>query len=198
MILPHVENASAFQGLYVFDFGEWAAVGYSAEEIAMLLEEPRYAEGKVYRIHRALPDGTMELHAMSRERFSVESGMFFLRSTVDEAQGDFDALCRLAEQTPPPCRAAVRLIERGGDAAERGGYLVALLYPAEYDAEMSGWLLDVDYAGGDTVEGGISAVTALLEDEHSILERRQLWSATSVSSRSREQVLADVRRAVQR
>ena len=61
MKMPELTSADKYAGLYVFDFGEQAAVGYTAEEIAVLLESEKYRTGKVYRIHRALPDGTMEL-----------------------------------------------------------------------------------------------------------------------------------------
>ncbi|RMF83355.1 MAG: hypothetical protein D6744_04825, partial [Planctomycetota bacterium] len=175
MKLPNLKDAAPYEGLYVFDFGEWAAVGYTADEIAVLLEEPRYEEGKVYRIHRAYPDGTMELHAVSRARFAMECGMFFLRTTLEAAQTDFDELCRLAEETPPPCRAYVRLLRRGADG-ESGAFVVALVYPAEYDPDVARWLIRLGYHGGDTVEGGVSAVTAHLNEEHEILDRRQLWS----------------------
>ena len=38
MKLPELSSPARYQGLYVFDFGEWTAVGYTAEEIAALLE----------------------------------------------------------------------------------------------------------------------------------------------------------------
>jgi len=197
MRLPKLENAEHYQGLYIFDFGEWCAVGYTAEEIAVLLEQERYRDGKVYRIHRARPDGSMEIHAVARERFEQESGLFFYRDDLEAARADFAALCRLAEDAPPPCRAYVHLADRSAAAAPYR-YVVALVYPAEYDHDVSRWLCEWNYMGGDVVEGGVSHVTNYLAEDKVVLERRQLWSRTSESSRCADEVLASVRRVVQR
>ena len=48
MKLPRVENTPKYQGLYVYDFGDWTAVGYTAGEIAILVESERYRGGKAY------------------------------------------------------------------------------------------------------------------------------------------------------
>ena len=73
MKLPELQNPEKYAGLYVFDFGgDQVAVGYTADEVAVLLESEKYQEGKVYRIHRALPDGTFELAGVSRRRFEAE------------------------------------------------------------------------------------------------------------------------------
>lgn len=80
MKLPAVDNPPRYQGLYLFDFGEWTSLGYTADEIAVLLEDPQYAEGRVYKVHAASPDGQFSLRGVSRERFSQESGMMFYRA----------------------------------------------------------------------------------------------------------------------
>lgn len=197
MKLPQLDAADQYQGLYVFDFGEWTAVGYTAEEIAMLLESEQYAKGKVYRICRATPDGQMELRGVAHERFLLESGMLFNRESEDAARDDFATLRQLAEQTPPPCRTFLHLADRGEDA-EFARYVTALIYPAEFDDDIASWLLALDYAGGDTVEGGPSHVTNYYEDRAEVLERVQLWSRKSTPSRSHNEVMASVRVAVQR
>ena len=79
-----------YVGLYVFDFGDQVAVGYTADEIAVLLESEKYADGKVYRIHRALPDGTMELQGVPREKFHCEDGLFFYRADDGQARQDLE------------------------------------------------------------------------------------------------------------
>ncbi len=197
MQLPVVANADRYRGLYVYDFGDWSAVGYTAEEIAILLEDPATAGGGVYRIMRATPDGRMELRGVAAERFQLESAMLFYRRGADQARDDFAALTTMAQETPPPCRAFVHLADRGA-AAGPTRYVTALIYPAEQDEEIARWLLDRQYAGGDTVEGGVSPVGNYYDEEKTILERQQLWSAHTIPSRSREEVLASTRRAVQR
>jgi hypothetical protein len=197
MKLPDLSQPDRYRGLYVFDFGEWTAVGYSAEEIAVLLEREQYRTGKVYKIVRTSPDGQMELRGIPTERWHVESGMFFNRADLDAARADFAELQRLAETRGTPCRAFAHLADRGV-AAGRARYATALIYPAEYEDEMARWLLDAHYQGGDTVEGGISHVTNYQAESKTILQRQQLWSRPAIPSRSSEEVLRSVRTAVQR
>lgn len=196
MKLPPVSEPLRYRGLYVVDFGEWTAVGYTAEEVAMLLESKAYANGKVYKIRRATADGQFELQGVSPERFALESGVFFYRSTLDAGRADFSQLLGLAREVSPPARAYVHLADLGEQATWR--YVTVLGYPAEYDEEMSRWLLDAGFAGGDLIEGGISHLTNYYTDDRIVIERQQLWSETAIPSRSREEVLDSVRRAVQR
>lgn len=197
MKLPELDQPHRYRGLYLFDFGEWTAVGYTAEEVALLLEHEAYRSGKAYRIVRATPDGQMELKGVSPERFQVESGMFFNRNDLAAAREDFVILTRLAQERGAPCRAFVHLADRGPDA-ELYRYVTALIYPAEYDDDMASWLLAAEYAGGDLAEGGISHVSNYHAEPKIILERQQLWSQPAIPSRSPEQVLSSVRQAVQR
>lgn len=195
MKLPSLTQPERYRGLYIFDFGEWTAVGYTAEEIAILLESEAYKGGKVYKIHRAYPDGRLEIRGVSGVKFQTECGLFFYRNAAEDAHRDFDVLSQLADDVPPPCRAFVQLADRG--AVERGRYVTALIYPAEFDDEVARWLLEAGYMGGDTVEGGVSHVTNYYGEQKALLDRRQLWSR-SVPSRSADEVLATVRLAVQR
>ena len=197
MNMPPLAEPERYGGLYVFDFGTWTAVGYTAEEIAILLESETYGGGKVYKIQRAYPDGRMELRGVSARRFQLESGMFFSRSELERAREDLAALRAAAKSTPPPCRAYVHLVDRPA-SGERERYVTALVYPAEYDDAVAQWLLAIGFAGGDQVEGGISHVTNYYADEKRIIERHQLWSRPTIPARSADEVLASVRRAVQR
>ncbi len=194
MKLPELESPDRYTGLYVFDFGDQTAVGYTADEIAVLLESDEYKDGKVYRIHRALPDGTMELQGVARETFLKEDGLFFYRRNRDAARSDFDELARLAEETPPPCRMKVHLAE----IAETGYDLcTALIFPAECTHDVADWLNRIGYEGGDMVEGGPSQVTDYYAAGAVVSDRRQLWPAAS-QSRPAEEVLATTHLAVQR
>lgn len=197
MNLPQLHEPQRYRGLYVFDFGEWAAVGYTAEEIAVLLESEAYRDGKVYRIVRAAPDGGLELRGVSGRRLSVESGMFFNRNELAAARGDFDALAATAERTPPPCRAFLHLADRGQHEGV-APFVTALIYPAEFEDDMASWLLAADCQAGDTAEAGISHVTDYYGQEAAVLDRRQLWGEHSTASRSADEVLRSVRCAVQR
>lgn len=197
MNIPRVEQPQNYGGLYIFEFEGWTGLGYTAEEIAFLLEHERYRSGKVYRIVRAAPDGTFELKGVPRERFLLESGVFCYRAERAAAEADFDDLVARAEQTPPPARAFVHLADRGPVAGPTR-YVTALIYPAERDEDFGRWLLAIGYAGGDTVEGGCSAVTNYYEERPAVQRRQQLWSRSAIPSRSRDEVLRSVRQAVQR
>jgi hypothetical protein len=197
MILPRVNDGQRLQGLYVYDFGEWTAVGYTAAEIAILLEDANYRGGRVYKIHRATPDGQMELKGVSPERFQLESGMFFYRSELAQAKTDYVGLRAAADETSPPCRAALQLADRSPAAGDQR-FVTGLIYPAEYEDEISAWLTQVEFYGGDLAEGGISHVTNYYHEQKTVLERQQLWSQPAIPSRSPEEVLASVRQAVQR
>ena len=194
MKLPALSSPEWYTGLYVFDFGDQVAVGYTADEIAVLLESERFADGKVYRIHRALPDGTLELKGVASATFRSEDGIFFYRAEPAAAAADFEALTRLAGRTPPPCRVKVHLARIAG---ARYPELTVLIFPAEFTHDVGGWLERIGFEGGDFVEGGPSQVTGYAESGAVVRERAQLWPADSMS-RSAEEVLAAVDQAVQR
>lgn len=195
MKLPKLTDPTRYAGLYVVDFGEQTAVGYTAREVEVLLDHEEYRDCRVYKIHRAQPDGTLELKGVDARRFQVEEGMFFHRRDKERARADFEALRRLAEEVVPPCRAKLRLARTEG---AEPGFVVALIYPAEYSEEIGRWLLDADYAGGDYVEGGVSHVSDFYETRCETLAREQIWGSEDGVSRSAEQVLATTHVAVQR
>ncbi|MBP7934545.1 MAG: hypothetical protein KA354_07830 [Phycisphaerae bacterium] len=194
MKLPEVPSPERYGGLYVFDFGNQVAIGYTADEIAVLLESEKYRHGKVYRIHRALPDGTMELAGVPHERFQLEDGILFYRSTSEAARADYEALNRLAAAAPPPCRMKVQLARLEGAGHSE---LTVIIFPAEFTHDVAGWLDRLGYGGGDYVEGGPSQVTSYYEAGPAILARQQLWPAAD-DSRPAEEVLATTHLAVQR
>jgi hypothetical protein len=193
MKLPRLEKPDRYQGLYVFDFGDHAGVGFTAEEVAELLESERYKDGKVYRIHRAYPDGQLELKGVPAERFQLEAGMFFYSRDEATARAEFKRLVNLAVNAAPPCRAKVHLAKHTNDE-----YAVALVYPAEYDEEVSSWLLEGEYRTAGEVEGGTAAVERYYQSKPEILDRHQLFGTRETISRTGEELLTSTARAVQR
>ena len=193
MRLPKLDKPDRYRGLYIFDFGDHAGVGFTAEEVAELLESERYKDAKVYKIHRAYPDGRLELKGVPAERFQAEAGMFFYSGDVLTARDDFKRLVDLAVRAAPPCRAKVHLA-RYTDARA----VVAIIYPAEYDDEMSNWLSAGAYRTAGEVEGGSGAVERYYQEHPEILDRHQLFGAGDCLSRTGEELLACVRQVVQR
>ena len=193
MKLPKLEKPDRYQSLYVFDFGDHVGVGFTAEEVAELLESERYRDGKVYKICRAHPDGRMELKGVSVERFQLEAGMFFYGRDEATARADYKRLANLAVKAAPPCRAKVHLAKY-----TNGEYVLAMIYPAEYDEEVSAWLLEGKYRTAGQVEGGTAAVERYYQAKPEILDRHQLFGTTETISRTGEELLTATARAVQR
>ena len=192
MKLPEVKEAPKYVGLYVVDFGDHSGVGFTAAEVAELLDSERFADVHVYKIHRAYPDGQMELKGVTSERFGLEAGMFFYAADETTAKDDFTRLLAWAETQLPPSRCKAHL------SKTEQGYLTALIYPAEFDDEFSRWLLEGQYRTAGAVEGGTSAVGGYYDAAPQILEREQLWPQESLESLHGEALLEATKRAVVR
>jgi len=193
MKLPKLEKPRKYIGLYVFDFGDHTGVGFTAEEVAELFESEKYKNCKAYKIHKAYPDGRLELKGVRAEIFQLEAGMFFYSGRLETARRDFRELVGLAVRTPPPCRAKLHLAKYGDDK-----FVTALIYPAEYDDEVSRWLLDGNYKTTGAAEAGIEAVQRYYDVKRQILDRHQLFGQSAFENRTGEELLACLKLAVQR
>ena len=175
MILNNISQADRYTGLYVVDFGDHSAVGYTAEEVAELLENDNAKSLRVYKIYKAYPDGRLELTGVRTDVFQMESGMLFYARNDQAARDDFERLCELAETLPPPGRAKVHL---GSD--NNGGFVTAMIYPAEYDEMFSRWLADGNYRTLGAVEAGQAAVSRYYTMSWKIIAKTQLWAEKAV------------------
>ncbi len=193
MKLPQTQTPEKYVGLYVIDFGSQCAMGYTAEEAAALLETEEYAGIKVYKIYRAYPDGRMELQAVTPQRFQSESGMFFHCRDEKSGQQEYQQLLRWSQEEPPPCRAKLQLTREAD-----GRLLLALIYPAEYEQEISRWLGASGFQGGGPVDAGISQVSRYYQRNLESVQREQLWPVESLQSRSLEELKACVGMELQR
>jgi hypothetical protein len=193
MKLPQLQKPQKYLGLYVFDFGDHCGVGFTAEEVAELFESEKYKDCKAYKIHKAYPDGKLELKGVRAEIFQLEAGMFFYSSDLKTAKRDFKGLVNLAVKTAPPCWAKVHLAKYSGKKL-----VTALIYPAEYNEEMSTWLLDGGYKTAGAAEAGLEAVQRYYDYKPQILDRHQLFGKSENRSRTGQELLAAVKLAVQR
>lgn len=191
MNIPVTDKAEDYVGLYVIDFGEQCAVGYTAEEVAILLESEEYADIKVYRIHRASPDGQMELAGVPHQRFQLESGMFFRCFTQAQARDEYRQLLDHYDGQSPRCRAKLHLARDGG------GWLIGLIFPAECEQDMGRWLADAEFDHKGVVDAGSSQVTQYYECAK-VIEAAQLWPASSLRGRDLDQLRAAMGQAFQR
>lgn len=99
MNLPHLDNPELYQGLYVFDFGERVAVGYTGEEIEVLLGSAEFEGGRAFKIHHASADGQLSMRGVSRMDVGVREGIIFYRRSAEAARADYEADASLTLQT---------------------------------------------------------------------------------------------------
>lgn len=195
MKLPALEHPDRYIGLYVVDFGSTCAVGYTAEEVAMLAESEQYAHITLYRIHSARPDGTMELKGVPNARFQLESGLFFYSRDLVAARSEYDEIHSLADGHLP-CRAQLLLGSLGQDA-RRLPFVVGLAYPAECDEDVSRWMLDNEVAAGEYTDGGAGRLESIRRDAR-VIDSAQIHAAPNRRARLRQEVFACVGEAIQR
>jgi hypothetical protein len=193
MKIPELKKPEKYVGLYIVDFGDYSSVGFTALEVAELLESEKYKDCKVYKIYRAYPDGRLEIKGVPSEKFQLEAGMFFYSSDLETSRRDFKNLVKLAVEATPPCQAKVHLAQYSDEK-----FVVALIYPAEYDDEFSGWLLDGNYKTSGPAEGGIEAVQRYYDQQPEILERHQLFGQSEKITRKGVELLSNLKIAVQR
>ena len=193
MKLPELKQPAKYIGLYVIDFGDHTGVGFTAQEVAELLDSERYKNCKVYKIHKAYPDGTIELKGLRPDLFQLESGMFFYANNLETASADYKKLIQVAVASAPPCRAKVHLAGYRDDK-----FVTALIYPAEYDDEISSWLLATNYKTNGSAEGGFDAVQRYYGQAPDILQRHQLFGQSTHQSRTGTELLNQLKAAVQR
>ena len=193
MKLPQTKNPDKYVDLYVVNFGDRSGVGFTADEVAELLESEKFKDIKVYRIYNAYPDGRMELKGVPSEIFQLEAGMFFYEFDETIAQSDFKRLVNSAVSTVPPAKAKVHLAKYTSEK-----FVTALIFPAEYNDQFSGWLIDIDYKTKGSAEGGIAAVKRYYADAPQILQRHQLWDKQKFESRTGAELLAATKMAVVR
>jgi len=191
MKLPEIKNPEKYVDLYVVDFGDHSGIGFTADEVAELLESEKFKDIKVYRIYKAYPDGKMELKGVPKEIFQLEAGLFFYEIDEKTAKDDFKKLINSAVKTNPPAKAKVHLAKYSGEK-----FATALIYPAEFDGQFSRWLLDIDYKTKGSAKGGIEAVKRYYADKPEILEKHQLWEKQKFESMSGAELLAATKKAV--
>lgn len=165
-------SARPLAGQYVVVQGDQTTSGVSAADVAAWLESSKSDDIKVFKIRYVHPDGRIEMAGVSNEQFHLEDGFLFFRRDQVAARNDFLTLCRLADDSPPPCRAKVQLANIHGALAP---HVVSLVFPAEYADEMASWLSSIGFNGGETVESGTSRVTDYYDADKTVSFRQQLW-----------------------
>jgi hypothetical protein len=193
MKIPMIQDAKRYTGLYAVDFGGQSSVGFTALEVAELLESEQFRDVKVFKIHNAYPDGRMELKGVKNETFQLEAGMFFYAADEQTARKEYKQLTNIAVACAAPSRAKVHLAKLSDNE-----FVIALIYPAEYDEEFSRWLLDNNYRTAGAAEGGTSAVERYYQTQQEILAQQQFWAADSFEQLTGAELLAATNRVMVR
>ena len=121
--------------------------------------------------------------------------MFFHGRDQEQARQDYQALLELTRTNDFPCRAKLHLSRRQSAAGDK--YVLALIYPAEYEEEVAQWLTQAGYQGGQLASGGISQVEEYYR-HYSKIQSRQLWGVLDKTARDAAEVLANLGKAVVR
>ena len=192
--LPLLSDPVKYTGLYIFDFGEKVAVGYTAEEIEFLLAEEKYAKGTVYRIYRASSDGTLEIRGVNPLTWNASTGVIFWFTKELSAADAYDRLKTLAQKFPPPGQFELFLLHK---IANQYPYALVIRYSQELDDAIASWLLKIQYNSGDHVEGGAKLITQTIANSTQ-LYREEFNADDFRKSRTRRQVLDTVNLPIQR
>ncbi len=195
MNLPSLNHSELYQGLYVFDFGGHVAVGYTAEEIEVLLGSTEHKDGRAYKIHHATAAGEISLRGLSRLDVNVLEGMVFYRASADAARADFEALTQAAITSAPPAVLHWRL---GRDAASALPECTVLSYSAEASDRVGRWLEAIGFAGGDQVEAGAHLADYFARPDTVEHDHLAIAPDPRYHSRPPAEVLASVHKPIQR
>jgi len=195
MKLPRLKHPELYQGLYVFDFGDYVAVGYTAEEIDTLLSLAQFQGGQAYKIHSATPDGQVALRGVSKLDISAREAIIFFRKDLQQARADFDRLKELAWLKAPPTALDWAL---ASDPSQSTPHFTILLYSAEYTDSVGYWLQDIGFEGGDTIEGGSRVVDYYSGSDANQHEHLSIAADSRYHSRSKEAIMGSTTNRIQR
>ena len=195
MNLPTLNHPEPYQGLYVFDFGDHVAVGYTAEEIEVLLASAEHQGGRAYKIHHASPEGQLSLRGLSRLDVGVREEIIFYRRSAAAARADYEALKKSAMLNPPTVPLHWHL---ASDPELDVADFTLLLYAAEATDRVGRWLESISFAGGDHAEAGPGTLDSCKHDGVVEHEKTAIAPDARYQSRPPAEVLATVHKPIQR
>jgi hypothetical protein len=195
MKLPPLHEPNRYVGLYVYDFGDHASVGYTAEEIEILLTSDAHRGGKAYRIYRIDDRGQVELQGVSAGQLCGEDILVFACRDKNRAADEFSALSKLAGRQPPPCSARLELVDLPDLDPP---HAVCLRFPRYAAEQISRWLTNAKFGGGDVVLGGQETLTAYREAGPAPIAAYVVQGDKSHQPRTRDEVFAAIHETLQR
>lgn len=170
---PNKPPVSQLPGCFVVQTAGARATGLTAEEVVALLESPEGSAAEIFRIHRVLDDGRLELVGVDAQSFASRSAYLFFRGSVVEARADFDAIVALSAHAPPPCRVELHLARARGLQPE---HVVALSFVAPCEEAVGQWLRRCERPPGSHVDAGPAALAAYEAGQAQVVKQATLES----------------------
>ncbi len=192
---PVISDPQRYAGLYAYDFDGHISYGYTANETALLKKTPEYAKGQALLIVSVDLEGRMALRGVSLDELSVEEGMIFAHNTAESAATSFDTLRQLADETPVPHPVRV---ESAVWTDHDPPHAVVLSYRSHASQNISHWLLNVGFDGGDHVSCGIAELSDFRIANPDHITTCDLRTRFRYTSRPEREVLDSVHLPVQR
>lgn len=193
--LPRLGDPQRYVGLYVIQFAHGVSVGYTREEVAILLAEPQYRDASAFRIHRCDDAGCIELAGVSPRDFVADEWMIFASRDADDAVRGFAHIRQCALRTPAPCPVRAELIDLDNLDPP---HAVCLIYARSASTMVSSWLLAIGFRGGERVFGGQEAAELRNTATTDPIASAALPAAPLYAPRTRQQLLASVFEPLQR
>lgn len=195
MKLPPLRHPERYAGLYLLDLGDRVCVGYTADEVAVLLASDRCRSAAAYLIHRVDERGNVELAGVSANHLVRRDILIFAFDSPDAAQAEFSRLRRLATDTPAPCPCSMELADF--DEVEPP-HVICLTYMQAAAAVLAAWLNRIGFHAGDRVFGGPRLLSQYQAASPSPIAQCLLATAIDHESRGLDELLAALEQPIQR
>lgn len=125
----------------------------AAHEALELLDQDAHAVLEIFRVHRAYPDGRLDLVGVTPAALREVDGMLLLCDNAGQARAEYDGLIAAALRSPPPCRIDMRFAHaRDFDSS----HVVAMTYSAACGEGVAQWLVAVGFDSGARMDASPS------------------------------------------
>jgi len=150
-------NSPRLLGRFLVKFQDATQTGLTAEQVIEILEEKPTETLEIFRIHRIVPNGRMELVGVAPAAFDQRDCLLFSRHRVKAAREDFDTIIQLSKGSPPPCRIQIQFSHvKQFDPT----HVVVLIFPAPCSEAVGQWLAATGFHPGDHADGSPAVLTS--------------------------------------
>jgi len=195
MKIPPLRHPERYAGLYLLELGDRVCVGYTAEEVALLLASDRCRSAAAYQIHRVDDAGHVELAGVSANDVARRDVLIFAFDSPDAAREAFSRLRRLAADSPAPCPCSMELADF--DEVDPP-HVICLTFMQAASGHLSAWLGRIGFDAGDRVFGGPRLLAEYQAVSPSPIAQCLLATAIDHQPRGLDELLAALDQPIQR